>query len=586
MTRHTPAHRPGITHAPARHSHARRHPGDNGAGHAAPALRSNRRTGPWCIRVLLGLAGAAAGVTFLGAGAALAYWVTNDSSHPAQAAAATLSTPTAGMQNGAATPTAIPIKWTVPSGYTPSGYTVSRCAGSSCTNFTAIGNGSCSGTISGNSCTDTDTGLSGGTAYSYEVQASFHNWVSSPSSSFNGTTNALTRLVFTNQPSSGLNIQATGTGSFNVSVTIEDANGNAAGHDNSDTVTLAIASGHNPGSGTLICTGGLTATASSGVASFTGCAISKVGSGYQLTATSATNTSLTAPANANSFNITAGNASQVIATSGAGQSATAAAAFTSPLVATVQDANGNPVSGTSVTFAGPSTGASVTFATTGCTSSPHTYSCVATSGSNGQVTSSAFTANTTLGAYTISASATGAGSASFPEGNVKTAITSLVTANGSGTPGEIDPNDIITITFTGQIDASKVCSAWTNGSTGTQSASTGSTVAVTPGAGTNGDDLLTFSSGPTACTTFNFGSIDLGSTQYVTAHKLNFSNSTISYSGTTHTLQITLGSIGGSGTEGTVTSSALALTLSSSIPDTGGNSLTSTTFTGASGKQF
>ena len=546
-----------------------------------------RRVTSWCSRVLLSVIGAVIGMTFLGAGAALAYWATTDSSHPAQAAAATLSVPTAGTQNGTATPSTVPVRWTAPAGYTSAGYTVLRCTGSSCTNFTAIGNGTCGGTISGTSCTDTDTGLSAGTTYSYEVQAHLDNWVSSPSSSFHAATSTLTQLVFTGQPNSGVNIQATGTGSFAVAVAIEDANGNKATHDNTDAVTLAIASGHNPGSGTLSCTGGLTATVSSGVASFTGCAITKAGNGYQLTASSG---SLAAPGNANSFNITAGTATHVIATSGAGQSATALATFTNPLVATVQDANGNPVPGVSVTFTAPSSGASVTFSATGCTSNPHTYSCVATTGTNGQATSSAFTASTTLGNnYTINATATGVGSASFSESNVKTAITSLVTANGSGgTVGKIDAGDTITITFSGQIDASKVCSAWTNGSASTQSASVGSVVSVS-NSGTGGEDFLSFANAPTACGAFNFGSIDLGSTQYVTGsgHKsVTFSNSTISYNGTTHTLVITLGSIGGSGTENVVPSSALTLNLSFVIVDTGENSLTSDTYTTPSGAQF
>jgi hypothetical protein len=414
--------------------------------------------------------------------------------------------------------------------------------------------------------------------------------VSAPGSPFNGTTSTLTRLVFTSQPGSGQNINATGTGSFSVSVTIEDAGGNPADHDNSDTVTLAIASGHNPGNGTLSCTGGLTATVTSGVASFTGCAITKAGTGYQLTASSATNTSLTAPANANPFNISAGNASQVTPASGGGQSATATATFTSPLVATVADANGNPVSGTAVTFAGPSTGASVTFAATGCTANPQPYSCVVTSGSNGQVTSSAFTANTTLGSYTISASATGTSSASFSESNVQTAIASLATANGGSTAGETEANDTITITFSGQIDASKVCSAWTKGSTGTQSASTGSVVTVSNTG--SGDNILNFTTAPTACGTFRFGSIDLGSSQYVTSsggsHKpLTFGNSTISYNGTTRTLQIMLGStVGGGGTASVVSSSALSLALDPGIVDTGGNSLSGDNLTTAAGRQF
>ena len=334
MTNHAPAHRPGPTPAPLDH------PGHRGASRFS--------------RGLVVAVGAVAGLLFVLAGVALAYWATTDGSNPAEAVAATLSAPTAGMQNGTATLSTVPIKWTAPTGYTPTGYTVLRCTGSSCTNFTAISNGTCSGTITGTSCTDTDTGLAPGTTYSYEVQAQLHNWVSSPGSSFAAATITAT-LAFTVQPSSGQNIQATGTGSFTVSVAIEDANSNVATHDNTDTVTLAIASGDNPGSGTLSCTGGLTATASSGVASFTGCAITKAGTGYELTASSATNTSLTAPANANSFNITAGTFTQYGVTVAA--TATAGTRVTGVKL-TAEDADGNTVtsytaSSQSIAWSGP-----------------------------------------------------------------------------------------------------------------------------------------------------------------------------------------------------------------------------------------
>lgn len=318
MTRHAPAHRRGPAPAPLGH------PG--------------RRLVFRFSGVLVITTGAVAGLLFILAGAALAYWATTDSSNPAEAAAATLSAPTAGKPKGTATPTSVPIKWTAPTGYTPTGYTVLRCTGSSCTNFTAVSNGTCGGTISGTSCTDTDTGLAAGTTYSYQVEADLDNWVSAPGSSFTAATSAVTRLAFTSQPSSDQNIQATGTGTFPVEVAIEDANGNVATNDNTDTVTLAIASGDNPGSGTLSCTGGLTATVSSGVASFTGCAITKAGS-YELTASSATSTSLTAPANANSFNITAGTFAQF----GVGVAATATAGTATGVTLTAEDSDGNTV---------------------------------------------------------------------------------------------------------------------------------------------------------------------------------------------------------------------------------------------------
>ncbi len=136
-----------------------------------------------------------------------------------------------------------------------------------------------------------------------------------------------------------------------MSVAVQDANNNTETADNATTVTLAI--DNNPSAGVLTCTntGGLTVTVASGVANFTGCAITKAGTGYTLKASSTP--AHTAPANANAFNITAGTASTTAVSSGSGQSATVGAAFTNPLVALVSDANGNPVPLANVTFTPP-----------------------------------------------------------------------------------------------------------------------------------------------------------------------------------------------------------------------------------------
>ncbi len=311
-------------------------------------------------RRLLGLLGTAISVTFLSAGSALAYWASTDSSHPAAAAAATLSAPTGGAQTGTGTPSSIAISWTAPSGYTPTSYTVDRCTGSSCTPVTAIASGGCSGTVSGTSCTDNDPALAPGTTYSYAVTASLHNWASPASTTFHGSTTGASNLVFTTQPSTGANIQATGTGSFAVSVAVQDSQGNTVTSDNTDTVTLAI--NNNPSSGVLTCTnvGGLTVTVSAGVADFTGCAITKVGTGYTLTASSSTSPSLAAPGNAHAFNITAGTASQLVFTTTAVVGTASSSATLGPITVQQQDADGNPVDagvgGVAVGLASNSTG--------------------------------------------------------------------------------------------------------------------------------------------------------------------------------------------------------------------------------------
>ncbi len=118
-----------------------------------------------------------------------------------------------------------------------------------------------------------------------------------------------------------------------------------------------------------------------------------------------------------------GAAHTVTATSGNGQSATVATAFTNKLVATVTDQYGNPVPGVTVTFTPPASGASGSFTT----------SATAVTGSNGQATSNTYTANTIAGGpYNVVASATGASSASFPETNLATSAHTLTVTTGSG----------------------------------------------------------------------------------------------------------------------------------------------------------
>jgi hypothetical protein len=310
------------------------------------------------VPVLLTVLGTVTGLVLMSAGAAFAYFTASDSSHPAAAVAATLTAATAGAQNGTGTPTSIPIKWTKPPGYSPTSYTVLRCTGSSCTPTMAVGNGTCSGPITSASCTDTDTTLVAGTTYSYAVEADLDSWVSPVSASFKASTTGGTKLTFTAQPGSGASINAAGTSApdtFSISVAIQDPGGVTITGDNSDQVTVAIDPGHNPGPGTLTCSGGDTARVSAGVAAFTGCAIDKAGTGYELTATSSTSPSLAAPANAHSFIIAAGPSVKLAFTTqpSSGQDIQATGTGSFPVAVAVEDADGNVVtgdSGTSITL--------------------------------------------------------------------------------------------------------------------------------------------------------------------------------------------------------------------------------------------
>ncbi len=90
----------------------------------------------------------------------------------------------------------------------------------------------------------------------------------------------------------------------------------------------------------------------------------------------------------------------ITANSGTPQSHGITGAFAAPLIALVTS-NGMPASGVTVTFTAPTTGASGTFADTGKSTA------TATSDSNGRATSAVFTANGSVGSYSVIASIAG-----------------------------------------------------------------------------------------------------------------------------------------------------------------------------------
>ena len=135
-------------------------------------------------------------------------------------------------------------------------------------------------------------------------------------------------------------------------------------------------------------------TNASGQLSETFTAITHAGS-YTITAsTSGASTPATF-----SLTNTTNTAASIVASSGSTQSTTVNTAFGSALVATVDDVYGNPVPGASVTFTAPSSGATGVF-----TNSTHTIT--GTTNASGQLFES-FTANTTAGAYSVTASTSG-----------------------------------------------------------------------------------------------------------------------------------------------------------------------------------
>jgi len=113
----------------------------------------------------------------------------------------------------------------------------------------------------------------------------------------------------------------------------------------------------------------------------------------------------------------------VNAANGSLQTALAGTTFTLPLSAVV-DQNGSPVSGVTVTFTAPSSGASGTFANGMTTETDVT-------GSNGIATSSTFTANGVAGQYQVTASISGGATANLILTNTSAAQLNLAVNNGS-----------------------------------------------------------------------------------------------------------------------------------------------------------
>ena len=145
------------------------------------------------------------------------------------------------------------------------------------------------------------------------------------------------KLAFTQQPSNSTGGVAFGT---QPKVTVQDAFGNTV---TSDTSSVTLAIGTNPGTGTL--SGTKTVSAVNGVATFSGLSIDQAGNGYRLAATDGGLTGATS----NTFNITVGSATKLAFTTQPG-GGTAASAWAQQPVVTVQDAGGNTVTGSSASI--------------------------------------------------------------------------------------------------------------------------------------------------------------------------------------------------------------------------------------------
>jgi hypothetical protein len=256
-----------------------------------------------------------------------------------------------------------------------------------------------------------------------------------------------------------------------LAATVKDSGGNP--------VSGVLVTFNAPGtgaSGTFACSGNTAITNASGLATSQVFTANTKSGRYTVTGTA--NALTTAPG----FSMTnkAGPPASIAATAGTPQTATVNTAFATNLGATVRDKYSNPVSGATVTFNAPASGASGTFAGGVDT---------ATTNAQGVATAAVFTANSTAGTYTVTAT----------EGAFTTTPGFALT-NQAGAPASI-------VATGGTPQSTKVNTAFPTNLTATVTDASGNPVSgatVTfhaPGSGASG----TFAGGITTATTNSQG---------------------------------------------------------------------------------
>jgi hypothetical protein len=391
----------------------------------------------------------------------------------------------------------------------------------------------------------------------YTLTATDGSLTSATSATFNITVGGAAKLAFTQSPSNS----PTGTAfATQPKVAVEDAGGNVVTTDTSG-VTLTI--GTNPAGGTLTCTTN-PANASSGIATFAGCKIDNIGTGYTLTAADGSLTSATSA----SFNITAGAATQLVLT---GSTASLASGSTRTLTATIEDAAGNTVS------TGTDSTDSITFAkTTGA----GTVTGLTTVAAVGGVATDTVTGSL-AGSITVQANGT-------LNGVARTSSTLTFTVTGltftamsinnktGGTVGQSNAGDTIVITYSQGLKLTTVCSTSTLSNTASGSITPNASSTTVTLMKNSGGTLVTFAS--TDCT-LHLGTITLGGV-YVNGANTNtvtYGGSTVAWNGS-NTITITLGNtVGGNSTPAQITTAtAGSLPADTNVTDLAGNPLSGT----------
>jgi hypothetical protein len=186
------------------------------------------------------------------------------------------------------------------------------------------------------------------------------------------------------------------------------------------------------------------------------------------------------------------------------------------------------------------------------------------------------TSTLSSGTHTITATATdAAGNVSAASAGVTVTIDTtkpvpvdVALANG-GVAQQIDTGDTVTITYSEQLNATSLCSAWTN--SGTQSLNN-VTVLLTDNGGTDG---LTVSASPSC--TFNLGTIVPG--DYAKKNNASFTSSTIAWNPAAKTLTITMGTMVLNNIKTAVIAVAPTYTPVTALTDLAGNTMLATIFT-------
>jgi hypothetical protein len=167
-----------------------------------------------------------------------------------------------------------------------------------------------------------------------------------------------------------------------------------------------------------------------------------------------------------------------------------------------------------------------------------------------------------------------------------TVAPTVTTLSLGGNSGAIGSGDTVSVTYSTDLDASSICSAWNN--TGAQSQAGNSDITVTLNQVAS-SDTITLAAVASACSTFRFGTVDTKA-NYVNTASLTFggsgsNKSTLSYVPSSGVFTVTLGSAGGSGSATTGNAASTpSYTPLSGIVDLAGNPLATTAVNGTSSR--